>query len=356
MQFDLNEIVERFLKNGKGEIIPVKTGLINNTWKVMPNGSSQHYILQQINRYVFNQPSDLQHNYHLIHTELKNTYSRFALPSIVNTLDNRDVLNLHGEYFRLFTFLENSLTIDKVSSPEQAYTVANSFAIFTKDLININTSRLKVVLPQFHNLNFRLQQLQAAIKENPAKRLKDTQVLLDIINRFEPLIRFYDSVLKNITSFKKYVLHHDAKISNIIFDATTGDVKTPIDLDTTMPGYFFSDMGDMVRSVVPNMHEDHPSYSDLAIQPMMYEAIREGYLEQMKNVFTPPELQHIDYAGLLLALMQGVRFLTDYLMGDIYYKVDHNEHNFQRAANQFELLVRLEQFLIIKYQIKACSK
>jgi hypothetical protein len=149
---------------------------------------------------------------------------------------------------------------------------------------------------------------------------------------------------------------HD--IEEILPDWDNEDNKfwTPIDLDTTMPGYFFSDMGDMVRSVVPNMNEDSLSYSDLAIQPMMYEAIREGYLEQMKNVFTPQELQHIDYAGLLLALMQGVRFLTDYLMGDRYYKVSHHEHNLQRAANQFELLVRLEQFLIIKYQIKSCSK
>jgi thiamine kinase-like enzyme len=146
------------------------------------------------------------------------------------------------------------------------------------------------------------------------------------------------------------VMHHDAKIANILFSKKTGDVICPVDFDTVMPGYFFSDLGDMIRSMACSLDETSTDFENLTIRKEFYKAIVEGYLSVMKNQFTVSENKYIHYAGLLMIYMQALRYMTDYLNGDIYYKTNYAEQNFDRAKNQVILLKRLEEFFKDEYQ------
>jgi Ser/Thr protein kinase RdoA (MazF antagonist) len=147
-------------------------------------------------------------------------------------------------------------------------------------------------------------------------------------------------------------MHHDAKIANVLFSNKTGKVICAVDFDTVMPGYFFSDLGDMIRSMVCSEDENSLHFNKIKIRKVFYEAIVSGYLMKMGKQLTDAEKKHIHYAGLLMIYMQAFRFLTDYLNGDVYYKINYPEHNFERAKNQLTLLQRLEDFLAVHYHLK----
>jgi hypothetical protein len=149
-------------------------------------------------------------------------------------------------------------------------------------------------------------------------------------------------------------MHHDCKLTNILFDKTTHRAICPVDLDTTMPGYFFSDIGDMIRSMVPTLPENSNSWDELTIQPTIYFNIVKGYREGINDAFTEYEQDHIHSSGLLMLFMQGIRFLTDYLLEDRYYKTTYEHQNLDRAKNQFLVLQQLEKFVFdsFGYQLK----
>jgi hypothetical protein len=144
-------------------------------------------------------------------------------------------------------------------------------------------------------------------------------------------------------------MHHDCKISNILFSLRTQQVICPVDLDTVMPGKFFSDLGDMIRTMACSEDENSIAWEKISINEAFYKAILKGYLSRSEAILTQTEKHHIHYAGLLMIFMQGIRFLTDYLRGDIYYKIQYPEQNLNRALNQFILLERLEEFLQREY-------
>ena len=146
-------------------------------------------------------------------------------------------------------------------------------------------------------------------------------------------------------------MHHDAKISNILFSEETGQVICPVDLDTCMPGYFFSDLGDMIRSMACSEDESSSNFSEINIRKDFYESIVDGYMEVMQKLLTDSEKKFIHYSGLLMTYMQALRFLSDYLNGDMYYRTTYTEQNFDRAKNQLTLLQRLETFLSENYGI-----
>lgn len=147
-------------------------------------------------------------------------------------------------------------------------------------------------------------------------------------------------------------MHHDAKISNVLFSNKTGKVVCLVDFDTVMPGYFFSDLGDMIRSMVCPEDETSTKFSNICIRKEFYEAIVTGYLDVIGKELTESEKKYIHYSGLLMIYMQSLRFLADYLNGDVYYQITYPDQNFDRAKNQLILLQRLEDFLGTNYQFK----
>jgi hypothetical protein len=145
------------------------------------------------------------------------------------------------------------------------------------------------------------------------------------------------------------VMHHDCKINNILFDKNTNEVICPVDLDTTMPGKFFSDIGDMIRTMACTVDENSIEWELIEVRPAFYEAILKGYLEGAGNIFTDEEKKNIHFSGLILTYMQSLRFAADHLNGDIYYRISYKEQNLSRALNQLILLEKLEEYLLATY-------
>ena len=173
--------------------------------------------------------------------------------------------------------------------------------------------------------------------------LKSTHLIASFRER-KWLVDFYASIKSN-PLYPDRVMHHDCKISNILFDQSSGEVICPVDLDTLMPGKFFSDLGDMIRSMACSEQENSRNWEKINIKPAFYMAILEGYLEKTNEILTKEERNHIHYSGLIMIYMQGIRFLADYLGGDRYYKTTYEDENLNRALNQLILLERLEEFL-----------
>jgi aminoglycoside phosphotransferase (APT) family kinase protein len=346
MQIPLNDIVQYFLPLQKITATPINNGLINKTFKIESEGNSEAFILQQINTNIFAQPALLQQNYQYIAAQLLKSHSRFQVPAMVTLLRGGSFLNAgkHG-CWRMFTYIKGSYAPAQVNAAEQSHEVALSFSRFTLDLADAEAAKVQVVIPRFHDVAFRHQQLVQAIEQNKAGRIGSAKKITTALERYQPLLAFYNKLADTPKKFRQYIQHHDAKISNILFDERTNQVITPIDLDTTMPGYFFSDAGDMIRSMATNTDENSTQFDEIDIRSQHYEAIADGYLSNMGKVFTKEEQQYFHLSGLLLTYMQCLRFITDYLNGDIYYSTSNAEQNLQRASNQLALLQALEAYV-----------
>jgi Ser/Thr protein kinase RdoA (MazF antagonist) len=323
-------------------------GLIHKTYKVTENNQSA--ILQQVNTTVFKDHEQVVHNYQAIYTHLTGNHS-VKIPAALKTTEGKYTwIDTEGSCWRAFEYISNTYTESLPAEPEKIFSAAKCYGEFTQALSGLDVNQLKPTIPGFHNLENRYDQLQQAVKKAAAERLATSNGLLTRIEQRKHLVDFYAS-LKDNPDFKQRPMHHDTKLSNILFDKTTQHAICPIDLDTTMAGYFFSDVGDMIRSMVSIRGENAPADS-LDINPEIYEAILSGYQTGIGNSFTETENNHIHHSGLMMLYMQGIRFLTDYLSHDVYYKIDYPEHNFYRALNQLTVLEKLENFLKKEYQYK----
>lgn len=322
-------------------IIPITSGIINKTWKVCSvNGN---YILQQINDHVFVNPELIHGNITVIASYLKKNYSSYLFPAPILHSAGSQLLKEPGVgYFRVFPFIEGTHTIDVVANPKQAFEAAEQFGRFTAYLGGFNCNQLNVTIPDFHNLSYRYQQFQEALKSGNAERIHNEKSLIDKLTRLQFLVKQYDAITKN-NSFKKRVTHHDTKISNVLFNEQDNAVCI-IDLDTVMPGYFISDVGDMMRTYLCEVSENEEDISKIKIRPDYYYAIVEGYYKEMQNELTNEEKKHFFFAGQFMIYMQALRFLTDYLHNDRYYQIQYPTHNLVRAINQVVLLERLMEY------------
>jgi len=202
------------------------------------------------------------------------------------------------------------------------------------------------IIPNFHNLSYRYHQFEEVVKAAHIKRLlKATHVISEIRDRIA-LLDFYNTVANNATDYPTRIMHHDCKISNILFDKSTNAAICPVDLDTVMPGKYFSDIGDMIRTMACTEEEDSNAWELIDVKADYYNAIIKGYAEGMGDNLTNEEKMNIHKSGLLLTYMQCIRFVTDFLNNDIYYKTTYPEQNLNRALNQLILLEKLEVFVL----------
>jgi thiamine kinase-like enzyme len=245
--------------------------------------------------------------------------------------------------------MDGAQTFHNATNSMQARTVAEVFGSLTSGFEFFDLDRLYITIPGFHDLSLRFHQFKQSLHSKKYDRLLKAAPLIDQLKKREGYVSFFE-VMTESEEFEKRLMHHDAKISNILFDEETGKVICPVDFDTCMPGYFFSDFGDMIRSMACSEDESSTNYNDINIRRDFYEAILEGYLEVMHELLTDSEKKYIHYSGLLIIYMQALRFLADYLNGDVYYKTTYPEQNFDRAKNQLTLLQRLEEFLSANYQ------
>ncbi|TDH24249.1 aminoglycoside phosphotransferase family protein [Segetibacter sp. 3557_3] len=339
----LENIVRRYgLDPRKLAICPFGSGLINHTWKIAD--SEQAYILQKINNAVFKNPDDIAENISLVSAFLGQTHPGYLFPGPLATLDGKQMVYDEVEgYFRLFPFVHGSHTIDVVQSPQQAYEAARQFGRFTRCLNGFDEQLLKPTIASFHDLKFRHGQFLQAIAGGNQVRVKFAEELIESLSNHDGIVSQFETLKLN-REFKLRVMHHDTKISNVLFDEHEKGICV-IDLDTIMPGYFISDVGDMMRTYLSPANEEETNLDKIVIREDIYRAIVEGYCVEMQSVLTQTEKKHFFYAGCFMIYMQALRFLSDYLENDQYYGCKYDRHNYDRASNQFNLL---EKFMLKK--------
>ena len=317
------------------EIHPFGTGLINHTWKITHGGNE--YILQRINENVFRNPPAIAENMRAMSDYLSVNSPGYLFVVPLTTKNDEDLVFDRKEgYFRLMPFIKNSRTYDVVASTDIACEAAREFGCFTKMLCGFDAANLKVTLPDFHNLTLRYEQFELSLVRGNQDRIKKAGAAISFLLSQKNIVTAFERI-RSDSNFKLRVTHHDTKISNVLFD-DKGKGLCVIDLDTTMAGYFISDVGDMMRTYLSPFSEEEKDLSKIEVRDEYFLAIAKGYLQEMIEELTPREIDHFVYAGEFMIYMQAVRFLTDYFNNDIYYGSKYENHNFVRAENQIVLL------------------
>lgn len=336
---DLFPILEEYgFKEGSYEISTLGTGLINTTWKI--KDSRGDFVLQKINDGVFPNPWAIAQNIRVMGEYLASRNPEYLFTRPVHTKKGEEMVEKEGfGFFRIFPFITGSVTHDVVSNPRLAFEAARSFGQFTRNLAGLPMEQLQTTLESFHDLSLRYQQFTEALEKGNPDRIRDSAYLIDQAKELSFLVNRYRSIRQD-PAFILRPTHHDTKISNVLFDQQ-GRALCVIDLDTVMPGYFLSDLGDMMRTYLSPASEEEQDFSRICIREEYKSALLEGYLSEMKPVLSEPELDAVSFAGPYIIYMQALRFLTDHLNNDRYYGAKYKGHNKQRAENQLVLLGKL---------------
>lgn len=344
---NLSDIVSKFKIQGTVESInPLGAGLINDTYKVSTQETdAPNYVLQRINHAIFQNVELLQNNIVAVTKHIRKKLLEAGEQDI-----DRKVLNFleteegktywfDGEnYWRIMVFIPNAKTYETVN-PEYSYYAGQAFGHFQAMLADIPET-LGETIPDFHNMEFRLQQLREAVATNAAGRLEEVKYYLDEIEKRADEMCKAERLYRE-GKLPKRVCHCDTKVNNMMFDEN-GKVLCVIDLDTVMPSFIFSDYGDFLRTGANTGDEDDKDLDRVEFNMDIFRAFTRGYLESARSFLTPMEIENLPYAAALFPYMQCVRFLADYINGDTYYKIKYPEHNLVRTKAQFKLLQSVE--------------
>ena len=243
-------------------------------------------------------------------------------------------------YWRVCLFIPRSKSYEEVT-PELSYEAGKAFGDFQTMLSDIPEGTLGETIPDFHNMEFRLRQFHEAVAANPAGRLEEVKDLVEEIEKRAEAMCIQERLYRE-GQLKKRTNHCDTKVNNMMFDADSDKVLCVIDLDTVMPGFVLSDIGDFIRTGANTGAEDDENLDNVNVNMEIFKAYTRGYMEKAKAFLTPTEIKLLPYGGRLLTYMQTVRFLTDYINGDTYYKIHSPKHNLIRTKAQFKLLQSLE--------------
>lgn len=318
-------------------VTPHGSGLINRTWLI--RSAKGAFILQQLNRQVFARPDHIAENIEEIGHYLSEHYPGIVFPRPVKAVNGETLVDAGPEgHYRLYPFIDSSVTIDVVHTPAEAFEAARQFGGFTRMLAGFPTERLHETLPGFHDLSLRYRDFRDALENGRPDRIRKSAQVIDYLKTQHHLVTEYERIRSN-PEFKKRVTHHDTKISNVLFNRQ-GKGICVIDLDTVMPGYFISDVGDMLRTYLSPVSEEEQDFSLIRIRQPYFRAIVEGYMDEMSDELTQTEIDAFVYAGSFLMYMQALRFITDHLRDDVYYGSKYEGHNYVRAMNQATLLQR----------------
>lgn len=314
-------------------------GLINHTWKISTENNS--YILQKVNQAVFKRPQDIDQNISRLGTFLQENYPEYLFISPVTTTTGTSLIETPSGYFRLFPFVEGSHSLNALSKSQEAYEAARQFGRFSRLLNDFDVDQLHITLPDFHNLSLRYEQFKLAVEQASPEKKAQSEALITFIEGHQEIVQVYKRIVEK-GEIPLRVIHHDTKINNVLFDEN-GKGICVIDLDTVMPGYFISDIGDMMRTYLSAANEEETDFSKISIRTNFFKAIYDGYMEEMGGVLTDTEKNYFIYAGKFLIYMQAIRFLADHLQNDIYYGARYEGHNLVRAENQITLLKRYQE-------------
>jgi Ser/Thr protein kinase RdoA (MazF antagonist) len=344
----LNILTHFDLSEKPVEATPFGNGHINDTLKVKTESGQDKYILQRINHHIFTNIDMLTNNIQAVTSHIREKLTEKGEADVDRKVltflpaDDGKYYYFDGEnYWRVCLMIPGSKSLESLT-PELARETGKAFGDFQSMLADIPEGVLGETIPDFHNMEFRLQQFHGALKRNAAGRIDEVRGLIDEVEKREEDFCIQERLYRE-GKLKKRINHCDTKINNILFDEKTNEILCVIDLDTVMPGFVLSDMGDFIRTGCNAGAEDDENLDNVYVKTDIFKAYAEGYLEKAKLFLSPLEISMLPYGGRLLTYMQTVRFLTDYINGDTYYKIHHPKHNLQRTRAQFKLLQSLEE-------------
>ena len=343
---DLGAIARRFQLEGKFvRAVPYGSGHINDTYCALFDcgGASSRCILQRINSRVFRHPAAVIQNMERVtaHLAARMTGEPDRERHVLALIPERDGRAWHvdeaGSYWRALRFIENAHSHDEIESEQQAFAAARAFGQFQQMLIDLPAPRLQDTIPDFHHTPKRFAALEEAIAQDAAGRVQNAESEIAFAVGRRAIITTLLSA-----GLPERVTHNDTKFNNVLLDDQTGEALCVIDLDTVMPGLAPCDFGDMVRTMTCPAREDEQDLSRVSVQFPLFAAVARGYLSTAGAFLTALEKELLVFAGKLICFEQGVRFLTDYLAGDTYYKVHRPGQNLDRCRAQFKLVASIE--------------
>jgi thiamine kinase-like enzyme len=349
MPYNFNNIIAHFNTEGENfEVANFGSGHINDTYLVKSNTGIHHgYLLQKINSFVFKNIDGLMNNMIYVLNHLKEKVSK------TGGNPNKEVLTLvptkagkyyykdeQDNYWRMTCFLEDTKSYDLLTTKQQAQQGGVAFGRFQYLLSDLDPKVLIDTIPDFLNIEKRLADFRIAIEKNTAGRLKEVQSEVDFLNSWSGAMNEIPK-LGRAGILPIRITHNDTKFNNILLDKDN-NIQCVIDLDTVMPGYVAFDFGDAIRTIINTAAEDEADLNSIQLNIPLFEEFTKGYLSQTKSFLTDAELKSLIMGVLLLPYMQSIRFLTDYLEGDVYYKIHFAEHNLQRTHAQMQLFKMLE--------------
>ncbi|MCK5852272.1 aminoglycoside phosphotransferase family protein [bacterium] len=331
---------------------PYGNGHINDTYCVVyeNKGKEVRYIRQRINKNIFKDVPALMDNIGRVtrHQRAKfkeagKTDINSRVLTLVSSKTGEDyIIDAEGHYWRTYIFLEGLLTLEIVEKPEHAFQTAKAFGEFQCQLADMTTPRLHETIPDFHNTRSRFNTLVKAIEADEFNRAKNVQEEINFVIQREKIV----DVLLNLQQageLPERITHNDTKLNNVLINADTGEGMCVIDLDTVMPGLALYDFGDMVRTATNSEEEDERDLSKVEMDINMYNALKEGYLSTAGDFLTPKEIELLPFSGQLITFEIGIRFLTDYLQNDVYFKIHRDKQNIDRCRKQFKMVESMEQ-------------
>lgn len=326
--------------------VPFGNGHINDTLKVTNSKGEIKYILQRINHHIFTNVDMLQNNIFTVTSHIREKLvargEQDVDRKVLTFIPAKDGKLYHFDgdsYWRVCLFIPRSKSFEEVT-PQLSYEAGKAFGDFQTMLSDLPADALGETIPNFHNMEFRLKQFRDAVEANAAGRLEEVKDLVAEIEKRAKDMCIQEELYRE-GKLKKRTNHCDTKVNNIMFDEE-GKVLCVIDLDTVMPGFVLSDIGDFIRTGANTGAEDDENLDNVEVNLEIFEAYTRGYMETAKAFLTPQEIKLLPYGGRLLTYMQTVRFLTDYINGDTYYKIHSPKHNLVRTKAQFKLLLSLE--------------
>lgn len=332
------------------EAVPQEQGHINDTFlgKYQTPQGIRRYTHQRINHHVFKEPEKVMENIERV--------TRYARQQILAAGGDpqRETLNLvparsgesyyrtpQGEYWRTYQYIEGAHTYDVAQNLQQAQQAARAFGEFQKLLDSLPGPRLHETIPHFHHTRKRFDAFVQALRRDAANRACQVQPEIEfILAREKDASRVVDLLAQG--KLPERVTHNDTKLNNVLIDDQSGKGICVIDLDTMMPGSALYDFGDLIRMGTATAAEDEPDLAKVGVDLMLFDHLAQGYLAAARDFLTPQEWDLLVFAGRLITYEQAIRFLGDYLAGDIYYKIHYPGQNLDRARSQIKMLAEME--------------
>jgi len=330
---------------------PFGNGHINDSYVATydQGGARIRYLHQRINHHVFKDPAALMENFRRVTGHIWRGLHEGLVPDrsrrCLTLVPTREGLFHHEEasgVWRTCVFIERATTYDVVESPVQAFQAARAFGLFQKQVADLPGGRLHETIPDFHHTPKRFAAFAQAVEQDPLNRAATVLAEIEFAFKRQGICSLILDLLSQ-GEIPERITHNDTKLNNVLLDIATGEGLCVIDLDTVMPGSALYDFGDMVRSATSPAAEDEQDLARVYMQPEMFEALARGFLAGAGDALTAKEIELLPFAGKLISFEIGLRFLTDHLMGDQYFKVHRPGHNLDRARTQFKLVESIEE-------------